>query len=152
MSDRVAAAVTHCNSRPSTLLSGSLKQYLGSCRWYNNEVIMAVHEWMWMQEPNFYHARILELTPRCGRWSIYHKSIMLGIVCYQMYVLCVWYFVKWLYFWSAMYCKSYTPQTLGIMQHELPFIIMLCFGRCPSCIVLKYKKLITLQRPNTEWY
>jgi len=42
-----------------------------------------------MQEPKFYIARILVLKPRCGIWSVYHKSIMLGIVCCQMYVLCV---------------------------------------------------------------
>jgi hypothetical protein len=148
-SDRVVAAVSHCSSTPYILLLGSLKLYLGSCRCQNNKVIMAVHECMWRQEPNFYRARILELMPRCGIWSVYHTSIVLGIVLLSdVCFMCVCVILCKL----ALLLKCHVLYVIHTMQRELLFSIMLCFGHCPLCIDLKYKKLVTLQRPNTEWH
>jgi hypothetical protein len=46
-------------------LSEPLKQHLRAHRFHSNkEVEMALHKWLWMQEPHLYHSRIFKLMPR----------------------------------------------------------------------------------------
>jgi hypothetical protein len=46
---------TNTDSRP-------LKEHLGHCRFQNNEEVeIAVREWLLMPEPDFYHGRIFNL-------------------------------------------------------------------------------------------
>jgi hypothetical protein len=44
---------------------GPLKQHLGGRRWHGNEEVeMAVREWLRMQHPDLYHDGIFKLAPR----------------------------------------------------------------------------------------
>jgi hypothetical protein len=46
-------------------LFGPLKQHLGGRRFHNNEEVeMAVREWLWMQEHDLYRNGIFKLVPR----------------------------------------------------------------------------------------
>jgi hypothetical protein len=44
---------------------GPLRQHSGGCCFYNNEEgEVAVHEWLQMQKPDFYHTGTFKLMPR----------------------------------------------------------------------------------------
>jgi hypothetical protein len=57
----------HCHDEGSRFLtdhsSGQTKQHLAWCRFYNNEMEMAILKGLKMQEPDFAHDRILKLVP-----------------------------------------------------------------------------------------
>jgi hypothetical protein len=48
-------------------LFGPLKQRLGGRRFNDDEVEMAVRDWLGMQQPDFYRDGIFKLVPRCDK-------------------------------------------------------------------------------------
>jgi hypothetical protein len=48
-------------------LCGPLTPHLRDCQFQNDEVEMAFHEWLCMQEPDFYDDKFFKLVPRWNK-------------------------------------------------------------------------------------
>jgi hypothetical protein len=57
-----------------------LKQHLRNWQFHNKKVEMAVHEWIWVQQPNFYHSGICKHMPRWDTGINVHSDYALKMV------------------------------------------------------------------------